>query len=72
VGLIPAWGIWVISVAGVAGSMAESLLADGARLGGRRIEHDFANAFNTFVGAVTAAEIAASLALGRIYVPFES
>ena len=72
VGLIPAWGIWVISIAGIAGSMAESLLADGARLGGRRIEHDFANAFNTFVGAVTAAEIAASLALGRIYVPFES
>lgn len=71
-GLIPGWGVWVISVAGVAGSLAESLLADGARLGGRRIEHDFANAFNTFVGAVTAAEIAASLALGRIYIPFES
>lgn len=72
IGLIPGWGAWIVAIAGVAGSVAESLLADGVQRSGRRVEHDFANAFNTFVGASVAAEIAASIAAGRLYLPFES
>jgi uncharacterized protein (TIGR00297 family) len=71
VGLVPWSAASIGAVAGAAGSLAESLLADAARLRGGRIEHDFANAFNTFVGAAVAAEIAASLELGRLYLPFE-
>jgi uncharacterized protein (TIGR00297 family) len=70
-GLIPWSAAWIGAAAGIAGSLAESLIGDSARLRGGRIEHDFANAFNTFVGASVAAEIAASLELGRLYVPFE-
>ena len=71
VGLVP-WGrAWVVAAAGVVGSLAESLLADAARLRGRRVEHEFANAFNTFVGAAAALEIWASLDAGRLRMPFE-
>ena len=65
--LVPAIGF-----AGVAGSLAESALAD---LGGRRgfrLDHEFSNALNTLVGAAVAAEIALSLAKGGLYVPFEN
>ena len=75
-----AWALGVVSpslvpaigLAGVAGSLAESALAD---LGGRRgfrLDHEFSNALNTLVGAAVAAEIALSLAKGGIYLPFES
>jgi uncharacterized protein (TIGR00297 family) len=72
VGLVP-WGmLWIVTFAGIAGSLAESLVADGARLRRLRVEHEFANAFNTFVGAIVALELAASMAAGRLLVPFES
>jgi uncharacterized protein (TIGR00297 family) len=57
VGLVPWRLVWVISVAGIAGSVAESLLSDLGRIRGFTIEHEFANAFNTFVGAVVALEL---------------
>jgi len=65
--LVPAIGL-----AGVAGSLAESALADLSRRRGFRVDHEFSNALNTFVGAAVAAEIALSLAKGGLYVPFEN
>ncbi len=71
-GLIPLSLVWVVAAAGVAGSLCESLLADLGARRGFRLDHEFANAMNTFVGAAMAAETAMSLTLGRIYLPFES
>jgi len=62
--------IGIVAAAGVAGSIAESLLIDLAARRGTRVDHEFCNAFNTAVGAAVAFEIAASIALGRLYVPF--
>ncbi len=70
-GLIPLSLVWVVGAAGVAGSLCESLLADFGVRRGFRPDHEFANAFNTFAGASAAAEIAMSVAKGRIYLPFE-
>jgi len=71
-GLVPVQLVPAIAIAGVAGSVAESLLADLGARSGFRLDHDFSNALNTFVGAAVAAEIALSLAKGGLYVPFES
>jgi len=71
-GLLPASRIWVVALAGLLGSLAESALFD---LGARRgfdLDHEFANAFNTFVGAAAALEIALSLDARRLYIPFGS
>ena len=62
--------IGIVVAAGLAGSVAESLLIDLAARRGAAVDHEFCNLFNTFVGAAVAWEIAASLALGRLYVPF--
>ena len=70
-GLIPLALIWVVGAAGAVGSLAESLLGDLGDRGGFKLDHEFGNALNTFVGAAVAAEIAASLARGRVYLPFE-
>lgn len=62
--------LWIVVSAGLAGSLAESVLIDvGARFG-TAVDHEFCNAFNTLVGAAIAGEIAASIALGRLYIPF--
>ena len=71
-GLVPAMLVPAIGVAGVTGSLAESLLADLGARRGFRLHHDFSNALNTFVGAAVAAEVALSIAKGGLYVPFES
>ncbi len=55
---------------GVLGSLAESLLIDLSARMGIDADHEFCNAFNTFVGAAAAIEIAASFALGSVFVPF--
>ena len=65
----PRWA-WIVAAAGIAGSLAESLLIDLAGRRGTAVDHEFCNAFNTLVGAAVAWEIAASIALGRPYVPF--
>ncbi|MFN2631986.1 MAG: DUF92 domain-containing protein [Thermoanaerobaculia bacterium] len=70
-GLIPLCLVWVVGAAGVAGSVCESLLSDLGARRGFRPDHEFANALNTFAGAAVAAEIAMSIAKGRIYLPFE-
>jgi uncharacterized membrane protein len=62
--------IGIVAAAGVAGSIAESLLIDLAARRGVAVDHEFCNAFNTFVGAAVAWEIASTAALGRLYVPF--
>jgi uncharacterized protein (TIGR00297 family) len=71
-GLVPLHLVPAIGIAGVAGSFTESLLADLGARRGFRLDHDFSNALNTFVGAAVAAEVALSLAKGSLYVPFES
>jgi uncharacterized protein (TIGR00297 family) len=69
-GLVPAARIWVVAAAGLLGSLAESALFDLGARRGFRPDHEFANAFNTFVGATAALEIALSLDAGRLYLPF--
>jgi uncharacterized protein (TIGR00297 family) len=61
---------WIVAVAGLLGSLAESLLIDLAARRAVAVDHEFCNAFNTLVGAAAAWEIAASIALARVYVPF--
>ena len=70
-GVIASGSLAIVTAAGIAGSLAESLLRDGSRVRGRRVEHEFANAFNTLVGAVAALEIWASLQVGRVRIPFD-
>jgi len=45
---------WAVAAGGIAGSLAESLLKDLGRRAGFTLDHDFANALNTFVGGVSA------------------
>ena len=68
-GVIPAPAAAVVAIAGVCGSLAESLVQDLARGRGFRLDHDFANAFNTFVGALSALEITLSLEKGALFIP---
>jgi uncharacterized protein (TIGR00297 family) len=62
---------WIVVAAGFSGSLAESVAHDLGRRFSFRLDHEFANAFNTFVGALVAVEIAASLAKGSLYFPVE-
>jgi uncharacterized protein (TIGR00297 family) len=68
-GLVPASAILVVAAAGLAGSLAESLVLDLARSRGVRLDHDFANAFNTLAGALVALEIALSLETRSLFLP---
>ncbi|MGH9367368.1 MAG: DUF92 domain-containing protein [Thermoanaerobaculia bacterium] len=70
-GLVPSASIWIVAVAGFAGALAESATNDLGRRFSFRLDHEFANALNTFVGAVVAIEIGASLAKGSLYLPVE-
>jgi uncharacterized protein (TIGR00297 family) len=69
-GLYPFALVWIVVAAGIVGSLAESVLIDVSARRGISVDHEFCNAFNTLVGAAVAGEIAASIALGRAYVPF--
>lgn len=68
-GLVSALGIGIIAAAGLIGSLAESVVHDLGDARGMRLDHDFANGFNTFVGALVALEIAASLEGGALFLP---
>jgi uncharacterized protein (TIGR00297 family) len=68
-GLLPASAIAIVAAAGIAGSLAESLALDLARTNGLRLDHEFANAFNTLVGALVAIEILLSLESHRLFLP---
>lgn len=70
-GAVPPSLLWVVAVAGSLGSLAESVVNDLGRGRGVKLDHEFANAFNTFVGAVVALEIALSLQKGSLYLPIE-
>ncbi|MGH9316963.1 MAG: DUF92 domain-containing protein [Thermoanaerobaculia bacterium] len=69
VGWVPWSLLGVVVAAGLLGSLTESSLNDLGRRRGFCLDHDFANALNTFVGAMIALEIALSLDSGYLYVP---
>ncbi len=56
-GLVPAVLVGVATLAGFLGAISESFVKDFGRRGGFRIDHEFANALNTFVGAMVALRI---------------
>lgn len=68
-GVVSASAIGVIAVAGLAGSLAESAAQELARARGLRLDHDFANAFNTLVGALVALEITLSIETRHLFLP---
>lgn len=68
-GVVPFAAIPVVAAAGLAGSLAESVVSDLAGRGGRRLDHEFANAFNTLIGALAALEISLSIEAGRLFLP---
>jgi uncharacterized membrane protein len=68
-GLIGGWGVAVVAAAGLAGSLAESVVHDFGGARGFRLDHDFANAFNTLVGALVALEISISIDTHSLFVP---
>ncbi len=68
-GILPATAIAVVAAAGVAGSLAESLALDLGRTSGFRLDHEFANAFNTLAGALVAIEIQLCLEGHRLFLP---
>jgi uncharacterized protein (TIGR00297 family) len=70
-GLLPLSDAGIVVTAGFAGALAESVANDLGRRFGFRLDHEFANAANTFVGALIAVEIVASLAKGSLYLPVE-
>jgi uncharacterized protein (TIGR00297 family) len=52
--------LWLIVLGGFVGSFAESVLKDLGRRVDVQVDHDFANAFNTFAGGLTALLVASS------------
>lgn len=68
-GVVPASAIVLVAAAGVAGALAESLAYDLGSGLGVRLDHEFANAFNTLVGALAALEIALSLEARVLFLP---
>ncbi len=68
-GWAPKGIVLAILVGGFLGAIAESVLADLGRRFGFRLDHEFANAFNTFAGGLIALEIALSLEKGAISWP---
>jgi uncharacterized protein (TIGR00297 family) len=70
-GLFPLPLFWVVALCGIVGALSESAINDLGRRAGFRLDHEFANALNTFVGAVLALEIVLSLEKGALYLPIE-
>ena len=68
-GLLAPSGIAIVAAAGLVGSLAESVAHDLGGTYGFRLDHDFANAFNTFVGALVALEISISLEAHTLFLP---
>jgi uncharacterized protein (TIGR00297 family) len=61
--------VWLVALAGLAGALAESVANDVGRRVGFKLDHEFANALNTFVGALVALEVRRWLAEGFVYLP---
>ncbi|MEO8349576.1 MAG: DUF92 domain-containing protein [Acidobacteriota bacterium] len=68
-GWLPRGLILAVLAGGFLGAIAESLLLDGGWRRVLRPDHEFVNAFNTFVGGLAALEIALSIEAGRLYWP---
>jgi uncharacterized protein (TIGR00297 family) len=68
-GFLGAASVAVVAAAGLAGSLAESVVLDLGRRRGVALDHDFANAFNTLAGALVALEIAASIEIRGLFIP---
>ncbi|MFN2387550.1 MAG: TIGR00297 family protein, partial [Thermoanaerobaculia bacterium] len=71
-GLISSPLPWAVATAGFLGSFAESAVNDLARRQGWRLDHELANGFNTFVGAMAAMGISALMRQGTLFVPIDS
>jgi uncharacterized protein (TIGR00297 family) len=71
-GLIPPPLPWAVAAAGFSGSFAESAVNDLARRQGWSLDHELANGFNTFVGAMTAMAISALLRQSPLFIPVDS
>jgi uncharacterized protein (TIGR00297 family) len=67
--LLPARSIWIVAISGLIGSLAESFVLTLGRERGLRLGHEFSNAFNTFVGALTALEIVLSIEGHALFLP---
>jgi uncharacterized protein (TIGR00297 family) len=61
VGLVETSLVWVVVVAGFLGAVSESVLCTLAASLGARLDHEFGNALNTFVGAMVALRLAAAV-----------
>jgi uncharacterized protein (TIGR00297 family) len=61
-GLLPAAIVWAAVAGGFLGALAESLLNRAGPRWGFRLDHEFANALNTFVGAMLALRLAGGAA----------
>jgi uncharacterized protein (TIGR00297 family) len=57
-GWVPREAVLAVIAGGFLGALAESVLADVRRRSGGRLDHEFANAFNTFAGALIALGLA--------------
>jgi uncharacterized membrane protein len=62
---------WAVAAAGFVGSFAESAVNDLARRKGLRLDHEFANALNTFVGAVVAIGLSSWMRQPPLYLPID-
>jgi uncharacterized protein (TIGR00297 family) len=71
-GWLPHGLILAVAGGGFLGALAESVLIDARRRSGVRLDHEFANGFNTFAGALLALEIALSLENGALYWPVQA
>lgn len=67
--VIPASAVVVVAVAGLSGSLAESIAHDLGRERALGLDHDFANALNTLVGALVALEIVLSIEARTLFLP---
>jgi uncharacterized membrane protein len=54
----PRAAVLAVIAGGFLGALAESVLSDVRRRSGGRLDHEFANAFNTFAGALIALGLA--------------
>ena len=70
-GWLPRGLVIAVLAGGFLGALSESFLADLGRRLGFRLDHEFANAFNTFTGGLIALEIALSLETGSVWWPVQ-
>lgn len=59
--LVESSRIWIVAAGGFVGAYSESVLSVLASRWGARLDHEFTNALNTFVGAMVALRLAAAV-----------